>query len=76
MCLYGSDSSEGDAVLKPLLSNKLGELAAYGATLSLRHNGVNGVPDSLAHKRLSRYTHALRVSGGFRAGGGCHFNFG
>ena len=51
-------------------------MAAYRVTLSLRHNGVNGVPDSLAYKRLSRYTHALRVSGGFRACGGCHFKFG
>lgn len=50
-------------------------MAAYGATLSLRHNGVNGVPDSLAYKRLSRGTNALRVSGSFRACGRCHFNF-
>lgn len=64
------------AILELLLSRKLGELAAYGATLSLRHNGVNGVPDSLAHKPLSRYTQALHVNRGFRPGGGCHFNFG
>lgn len=45
-------------------------LAAYGATLSLRHNGV---PDSLAHQPLGRLT---QVNGGFRAGDGCQFNFG
>lgn len=64
------------AILELLLSRKWGELAAYGATLSLRHNGVNGVPDSLAHKPLSRFTQALHVNRGFQAGGGCHFNFG
>lgn len=59
-----------------LLDQEIGGTAAYGATLSLRHNGVNGVPGSLARKRLSRYTHALRVNGAFQAYGGCHFNFG
>lgn len=75
-CLYARDSGDGNAILGLLLTRKLGELAAYGATLSLRHNGVNGVPDSLARKPLSRYTQALHVNRGFRAGSGCHFNFG
>lgn len=59
-----------------VVEHEIGEPAAYGATLSLRHNGVNGVPGSLVQKPSSRYTHALRVNRGCRAGGGCHFNFG
>lgn len=45
LVLYVNGGSDGIAVLELLLSKVIGETAAYGATLSLRHNGVSGVPD-------------------------------